>query len=86
MSSNTEIKVVPPETAGFSSELGREELPIETPPGTELGHKGVITEFIRCVQHGGTPETVCTDNIKSLAMVFGAIESAEQAQKINLQV
>ncbi len=73
-------------SAGFSSELAREELPIETPPGMELGHEGVITEFIRCVQHGGTPETVCTDNIKSLAMVFGAIESAEKAQKINIQV
>jgi hypothetical protein len=32
--------------------------------------------FLHCVRTGETPETVSTDNIKSLAMVFGAIESA----------
>ncbi|NKB71074.1 MAG: gfo/Idh/MocA family oxidoreductase [Candidatus Latescibacteria bacterium] len=40
------------------------------------GHAGIIREFVDCVGKGGTPETICTDNIKSLAMVFGAIDSA----------
>jgi predicted dehydrogenase len=40
------------------------------------GHEGLILDFIDCVQNGGEPETTHTDNIKSLAMVFGAIESA----------
>ncbi|MDA0338035.1 MAG: Gfo/Idh/MocA family oxidoreductase, partial [bacterium] len=49
-------------------------------------HEGIIHEFVDCVQHGGTPETVCTDNIKSLAMVFGAIESAESGRRVEIEV
>jgi hypothetical protein len=32
----------------------------------------------------GTPETICTDNIKSLAMVFGAIESAREGRRVEI--
>ena len=46
------------------------------------GHVGLIREFVDCVRFGRTPETVCADNIKSLSMVFGAIESAEKGQRI----
>ena len=49
-------------------------------------HEGIIHEFVDCLQHGGTPETVCTDNIKSLAMVFGAIESAKSGRRIEIEV
>ena len=38
--------------------------------------KGLILDFIACLREGRTPETLAEDNIKSLAMVFGAIESA----------
>ena len=38
----------------------------------------LLREFIRCVQSGETPETNCTRQHQSLAMVFGAIESARQ--------
>ena len=48
------------------------------------GHEGVITEFVDSVLNGRTPETVCSDNIKSLAMVFGAIESAEQGTPVDI--
>jgi predicted dehydrogenase len=52
-------------------------------PGDKVGgHAGVIRDFVRCVQTGETPETICTDNIKSLAMVFAAIESAEQGRRV----
>ena len=47
-------------------------------------HGGVIREFLDCMTRGGTPETVCTDNIKSLAMVFAAIESAETGQRVEV--
>lgn len=50
--------------------------------GKEGGHEGCIAEFIRCVRTGGTPETIAADNIRSLAMVFGAIESAETGQRV----
>lgn len=48
------------------------------------GHAGLLRNFIDCLQSGRTPDTICTDNIKSLAMVFGAIESAETGQRILL--
>jgi predicted dehydrogenase len=41
------------------------------------GHAAVMAEFIACVKNGGMPQTICTDNIKSLAMVFAAVRSAE---------
>lgn len=50
------------------------------------GHGGIITEFIDCVQNGGTPETAASDNIKSLAMVLAAIESSETGQKVQIQI
>ena len=73
-------------TGGFISEMETVEIPIEIPAGMEQSHKGVIMEFVRCIRDGGTPETVCTDNIKSLAMVFGAIESAETGQRVHIVV
>jgi predicted dehydrogenase len=46
------------------------------------GHAGCIDEFVRSVIAGTTPQTVCTDNIRSLAMVHGAIAAAEQGQRV----
>ncbi len=45
-----------------------------------------MREFLGCVRSGKKPQTVCTDNIKSLAMVFGAIESAEKGKKVKIKV
>jgi predicted dehydrogenase len=67
---------------GFLSEMKEIEVPAVDPAGKVDGHKGCINDFIRCVQTGTVPETVCTDNIKSLAMVFGAIRSAETGRRI----
>jgi len=50
------------------------------------GHAGCIREFINCVQAGQIPETICTDNIKSLAMALGAIKSAETGRKIAIKI
>ena len=47
-----------------------------------VGHAGVIREFLDALAAGGVPETVCTDNIKSLAMVFAAVESAETGRPV----
>jgi predicted dehydrogenase len=46
------------------------------------GHNGLIKDFVAAVQSGRQPETASSDNIKSLAMVFAAIESAKLEQKI----
>ncbi|MCE9615881.1 MAG: Gfo/Idh/MocA family oxidoreductase [Lentisphaerae bacterium] len=49
------------------------------------GHAGLVREFVDCVRTGRAPETICTDNIKSLAMVFGAIESAETGRRVEIK-
>jgi predicted dehydrogenase len=46
------------------------------------GHEGVIREFVEAVRTGATPETVNYENIKSLAMVIAAIESAKTRQRV----
>jgi len=70
------------ETGGFQSTL--DDVDLSTPVQTSKvgGHAGVIADFVRCVRDGETPETVCTDNIRSLAMVLGAIESAGTGQRV----
>ncbi len=49
------------------------------------GHGGIIREFFSCIQHGTQPETTASDNIKSLAMVLGAVASAEQGRKVDIR-
>lgn len=72
------------ETGGFFSEWQDVEVPPYDAGEKVGGHEGLIKEFIRCVRTGETPETICTDNIKSLAMVFGAIESAELGKPVEI--
>jgi predicted dehydrogenase len=44
----------------------------------------VIREFVECVRTGATPETSGAGNIKSLAMVLGAIGSAEAGREVDI--
>ncbi len=46
------------------------------------GHLGAIRDFLDAVEAGRSPETGGDDNIRSLAMVFGAIESAETGRHV----
>jgi predicted dehydrogenase len=59
-------------------------IPPAAPDARVDGHAGLIADFIDCVRTGRQPETICTDNIKSLAMVFGAIESAETGKRVDI--
>jgi len=73
-------------TGRFISEFEDLEVPAyDGPEGKLGGHEGLIKEFLRCVRAGERPETVCTDNIKSLAMVFAAIESAETGRRVAVE-
>ncbi len=74
------------EAEGFFSKWQDVEIPPYDAGEKVGGHEGLIKEFIRCVRTGDTPETVCTDNIKSLAMVFGAIESAELGKPVKIDL
>lgn len=48
------------------------------------GIAGSLKDFIHSYRTGSTPMGDCRDNINSLAMVFGAIESAKTGQKVRL--
>jgi predicted dehydrogenase len=65
---------------------GFETLPLPGAPVEQEthGHRSVLSDFIRAVREGTTPETVSTDNIKSLAMVLGAIESARTGKAVDI--
>ena len=62
--------------------------PLDVPPpadiGQTLGHASVIDAFLTALDAQHTPETVGRDNINSLAMVFGAIDSARTRTRITL--
>lgn len=68
--------------AGFMREKKDVAVPFKRPVGQLIGHAGCIDEFIRCVQKNKIPQTVCTDNIKSLAMVHAAVASATCGRKV----
>ena len=72
------------ETGSFFSKW--QDRKVDIPETTKHGgHRGVIEEFLGCVRTGDTPQTVCTDNIKSLAMVFAAIESAQTGKRVEIR-
>jgi len=67
---------------GFFSTMEEVAVPALRKTDRIGGHEGLIREFVECVRRGKEPETVCTDNIRSLAMVFGAIESATRGRRV----
>lgn len=69
--------------------LLRKTRSIDVPPAVELGargHAGVIREFLDSLAAGTKPQTDCRDNVKSLAMVLAAIESAETGRRAEIPV
>ena len=52
------------------------------PKGLWNGREGCIDEMFSYFTEGKTPMTVCTDNIKTMEMVFGAIKSSQTGEKI----
>ena len=71
-------------TGGFTSELREVAVPAFDAM-QHAGHDAILREFVQCVRFGGAPETICTDNIKSLAMVFGAIESSAARRRVEVK-
>lgn len=70
------------EQSGFLRPLRDVVVPPPPHPSETHGHASVIAEFLDAVETGRTPETTGADNIKSLAMVFAAIESARTRQRV----
>jgi predicted dehydrogenase len=68
---------------GFMREMASLEIhPVEL---KYKNHSGNIREFLDCLKNGTAPQTVGTDNIKSLAMVEAAVKSAETGQKVGIK-
>lgn len=70
---------------GFVSPTKDVEIP-PAEPSNRLGHYGVMADFIDAVRGGPDPQTLGRENIKSLAMVDGAIRSSETKQRVQITV
>lgn len=76
-----EARVVTGDT-GFFRDLADIDVPPPNDEDQTHGHASVLAEFLDAIEAGRAPETDGADNIKSLAMVFAAIESAKAGQRI----
>ena len=79
-------EVLTGERAGLFDKVELIPVPPLDPQDRVGGHLGVMQDFIAAVVNGGEPETTGTDNIKSLAMVFGAIESSKRGQRVPIMI
>ncbi|WEZ82442.1 Gfo/Idh/MocA family oxidoreductase [Rhizobium sp. 32-5/1] len=70
---------------GFLRDLEPVNVPELADDAQTHGHASVISDFIAAIRDGSEPETASNDNIKSLAMVFAAIESARSRQRVTIQ-
>ncbi len=49
------------------------------------GIEGSLDDFLNAIEFGSTPHGECHDNIKSLAMVFGAVASAVRGERVEIK-
>jgi predicted dehydrogenase len=68
---------------GFFSEVEPRAATVED---IEPGIAGSLRDFLRALKTGARPMGECHDNIKSLAMVFGAIESAASGRRVAIEI
>ncbi len=71
-------------TKGFMSETEARAADVDAELAS--GIAGSLRDFLGALQGGGTPMGECHDNIKSLAMVFAAVESARTGQRVSVRV
>jgi predicted dehydrogenase len=70
---------------GFFRELEAISVPDSANLSETEGHASVIGAFLKAVETGEKPETSGEDNIRSLAMVFAAIESARTGKRVMIE-
>lgn len=70
----------------FRYDLNDIKVPDIDTHGKNEGHAAVLDSFLAALTTGSSPETLCTDNIHSLAMVYGAIESSDKNKPISIQL
>ena len=71
---------------GLSGDVEEEAelITIESAPLAKTKHEACIEEMFDALNNGTRPQTDCRDNIKSIEMVFKAIESSRTGKKIVL--
>jgi predicted dehydrogenase len=62
--------------------LEQEDIRSEAPTINGAGIAGALNEFLDYLETGKVPQGECHDNIKSLAMVFAAIESSRRHRRV----
>ncbi|WP_141506217.1 Gfo/Idh/MocA family protein [Paenibacillus luteus] len=61
-----------------------ERVETELPEMANTFHKGCLDDMFAALEEGREPETACSDNIYSMAMVLAALESAKSGQKVQI--
>lgn len=80
---NPPVAEVVAKRGGFLSEVEQRAEPVaEIAPGIA----GSLRDFLGALRTGATPMGECHDNIKSLAMVFAAIESAASGRRVAIDI
>lgn len=67
--------------SGFFHKTECKDEIVNAPKNFIRGHEAILREFLNCMHNGGVMETVASDNIQSLAMVFQAISSAQKRRR-----
>ena len=62
------------------------DLEIVDSPVEKTGMHGGLCEMLHFLKTGEKSQCECHDNIKSLAMVFGAIESSKEGKRVEIRV
>ena len=73
-------QVVAADTSDFNRPL--KDLTMLPSPMTVTGMHGALQEMLAYLRTGAMPQTECHDNIKSLAMVFAAMESSRKKRRV----
>lgn len=76
--------VIPLGESKFFNDFGKIEAVFDW-NGRE-GHFGCFDEMFAALAEGRKAETDCSDNIKSMAMVFSTIESARKGEKVQIKI
>jgi predicted dehydrogenase len=76
-------EVVVPPADQFTSKVERKEIPV--PDTGPAGQAGTLARFLEALDAGQPPEAWCGDNLKSLAMVCGAVASAARKARVTVE-
>lgn len=71
-------------TEGFHVPMKDVQIPVPEMAARSMKHG--LCDMLEFLRSGKTPETECHDNIKSLAMVFAAIESARKGERVLIEL